>query len=82
MAKRIALTILDSLLILLLLVFVLREFLAIQIGTSAHLPNLGQVLGFDAAKVTFIFFSSWGILLLVRRARKRFKPAQHSPITP
>jgi hypothetical protein len=41
---------------------------------------MAKVLGFDAAKVTFMFFSSWGILLLIRRIRRRFKPVQ--PVQP
>jgi hypothetical protein len=57
MAKA-ALTFLGLLLVLLLGAFGLRELLSIQIGISASLPNMAKVLGFDAAKVCFIFFSS------------------------
>jgi hypothetical protein len=78
MAKS-ALTILDCLVALLLVAFAMREFLAIRIGTAPDLPRIGQVLGFDAAKVTFIFFALWGVKAMVKRIRDRFVTAQSPP---
>jgi hypothetical protein len=70
-----ALTLLDLLLILILVVLALREFLSIQLGVSPYLPRLGQVLGFDAAKVTVLSLCSWGVWYFAKRIKSRFKSA-------
>jgi hypothetical protein len=71
---KVALTLLDVLMILLLSILGLREFLAFQLGISPYLPNVGQLIGFDAVKVFFIGLCVWGVWYFAKRLRKRFQP--------
>jgi len=70
-----ALTVLDLILILILVVLALRELLSIQIGVSPYLPRFAQVLGFDAAKVVVFCLCCWGVWYFAKRIRGRFKSA-------
>jgi hypothetical protein len=71
MAKKVALTLLDLLLMLFFAILGIHEFLSIQLGTSPQLPNAGQLFGFDLVKVLVLGFCATAVVYLVKRIRMR-----------
>jgi hypothetical protein len=72
MAKAAA-TICDVIAILLLTILGLHEILTFQLEVSRSLPNVGELLGYDAFKLFLISVCAYGIWHFMKRIRTRLK---------
>ena len=72
MAK-LALTFVDVIVMFFLSILAFHELLAFQVGISPYLPNIGQLVGFDAVKVCVMGLCVWGVLYFMKRIRTRFR---------